>query len=130
MASSLANTKDKIAASRRICATGDYVGAVSILEPILPFSEPPGAIQAELIRVHLILGDRKTALLVLAERNVTANCDAGLYHDLLSILEAFINVSVCGDLAGALQVAVSMWQVHGSAAAFKDGDEVLVSVYE
>jgi hypothetical protein len=97
---------------------------------MLPFSEPTGAIQAELIRVYLILGNRKSALRVLAERKVAANRDAGLYHDLLFILEAFINVSVCGDLAGALQVATSMWQGLGLAAAFKDGDEVLVGVHE
>jgi hypothetical protein len=129
MASSLASTEDIIATSRRTWATGDYFGAVNILEPMLPFSEPSGAIQAELIRVHLIHGNRKSALLVLAERKVAANPDAGLYHDLFSILEAFINVSVCGDLAGALQVATSMWQRHGTATAFEDGDEVLVSVH-
>lgn len=131
MASSVVvNTKTTIAASRKACVTGDYGDAVKVLEARLRFSEPPGAIQAELIRVHLILGDRRSALQVLAEAKVAVNGYAGPYHDLLSIMEAFINVGACGDLAGALEVATSMWQGHGTAAAFSDGDDVRVSVNE
>jgi hypothetical protein len=130
MAISSATTKTIIAASRQKCATGDHFGALHVLRQMLRFSEPAGAIQAELIRVHLIHGDRKSASLVVAETPGASHRNANPYHDLVSILAAYINVSVCGDLAPALQVAASMWQEHGTAAAFKDGDEVLVSTQE
>jgi hypothetical protein len=131
MESLTATTENIIVASRRKCTEdGDYVGALNMLGERLPFSEPAGAIEAEITRLHIIQGNWKSALLVLAEREATTHNDTGPYRDLLSILEAFINVFVSGDLAGALQLATSVWHRDSTTATPDDEDEVLVRLRE
>ena len=126
MGSSDSTTKEKIAESRQLCSIGDHGGALHVL-PSLSQLDCADEIRAEMVRVYLVQGDRKSASLSMSGRNQTTDHGANPYQDLLSIQAAFIEVSICGNLSGALHTAVSVWQKHGTVAALRDGDENMVS---
>jgi len=114
-----------IASSRRLCVNGDFALATQALSPWISDSEAGSAIKAEIVRVHLVQGDRKSASSLLEDVITTES--SGPSHDLLSTQAAFINVAACGDLSGALQTASSMWLKYGNEVALMDEDDSLVS---
>ena len=127
MGSSDSTTKEKIAESRRLCSIGDHEGALHALTPLLSQPDHGDEIRVEMVRVYLVQGDRKSALQPMTGRNQTTDHSANPYQDLLSTQAAFSEISICGDLSGALHTAAFMWQKYGTAAALRDGDENAVS---
>lgn len=127
MGSSDSTTKEKIAESRRLCSIGDPEGALHVLTPLLSRPDHGNEIRVEMVRVYLVQGDRKSALQPMTGRNQTTDHSANPYQDLLSTQAAFSEISICGDLSGALQTAAFMWQKYGTTAALRDGDENAVS---
>ncbi|KAH7140411.1 CHAT domain-containing protein [Dactylonectria estremocensis] len=119
---------DRIHASRQKCKVGDYVGALSeIFAEGSSMSAPTAALTSEVVRVHIIRGDRASASKQIHDyRTAISPDDANPGHildDILALQAAYLGVSAHGDLVAALQVAETMWKKHGIDAQ-SDLDEV------
>ena len=101
--------------------------AIQVLNPWISDSEVGSTVKAEIVRVHLVQGDRKSASNLLGDV-ITSESTSPSQHDLLIIQAAFVQVATCGDLSGALQIASSMWLKYGNEAAIMDEDDSIVSL--
>ena len=99
-----------IALSRQQCSRKEYQDSIQTLEPLLS-SDMNSLAYLEVARVHLVQGDRISALKSLEDLNIVAS-----HQDLHSVFVAFINIGLEVDLAGAVQTAAHQWGKYKEAA--------------
>ncbi|KAI9865743.1 MAG: hypothetical protein M1824_000003 [Vezdaea acicularis] len=120
-----------VATCRRECDLNDYGSALRVLEQERNSSEFENVIQAETVRVHLLIGDRKSASKILASRSSTLAPNEGVYGELLCIQKAFVEVSTEGNLAAALNTGSILWKTYGSTICVRDcSEEVIFDIWK
>jgi len=107
---------EAIELSREQCAKGDFSAAIRCLAPFASEPEDGYAIKAEMVRVHLVQGDWKSASEVLGDNALVNPSASHTYQDVLMIQMAFVRIATHGDLDDGLQSAHLMWQKYGTEA--------------
>ena len=105
----------EILASRAQCDLGNFAGAVEILDQATSASHAVGEIEADIVRIHIIRGDRAAAArqLKVKDASPAPATDTAPFLDILSLQKAYLGVSERGDLASAVLAADSMWEKYG-----------------
>jgi len=131
MAAAISNVvRAAIAESRRQSSVGKFDSALKTLAKARSDGLCHGAeyaLQTEISRIHLILGDHKSLSL---STHTTDSCEQGSdpYQELMLIQSELNRISISLELAGPLQSAASLFQKYLPVLDSEHGNECVVSL--